>query len=101
MSFSSRNPADLELNKPYHFTRDINGYAYTMTLVGEHEEYITTQETQWLGRRTNDPKSRVWEFNCEYPNGSNEIQWVWEKTISGETHAVEFVRHDGVWMLAE
>lgn len=101
MSFSSRNPADLEHNKPYRFTRDINGYAYTMTLVGEREEYIRTQETQWLGISLDSSKSRVWEFNCEYPNGSKGAMWLWEKTISNETHAVEFVEHDGTWTLIE
>ena len=42
-----------------------------MTLIGEREEYITTQETQWLGSRAGSEKSRVWEFQCEHPNGSN------------------------------
>jgi hypothetical protein len=96
MSFSIRNPAELQLNKPYRFTRDINGYSYTMTMVGERNEYIRTQETQWLGLSPDHPTSRVWEFNCEYPNGSKGSMWLWERSYVADGVIAE-TDHAGVW----
>ena len=92
----TRNPAELVLNKTYRFTRDINGFSYLMTLKGTRTEYITGQETQWLGIRPGHPTSTVYDFETEYPNGAKSGMWVWESEYE-EGKGIVPHKSDGVW----
>ncbi len=100
MPFSTRNPAELTLNKTYRFTRDINGYSYLMTLRGTRTENIWWQECQWFGIRPGHPTSTVYDFEVEYPNGSKTKQWIWEKEYA-EGKGVVSCKSDGVWTEVE
>jgi hypothetical protein len=89
MSFSTRNPADLEVGKTYTFTRLLNGYSYKMTFTGTSQQRPPTQEAQYLGN--DNPLETVYAFNCEYPSSAKSAMWVW-------THDVKNgIYHDGTW----
>ena len=100
MPFSTRNPAELTLNKTYRFTRDINGYSYLMTLRGTRTENIWWQECQYLGIRPGHSTSIVYDFDTEYANGSKGGQWIWEKEYE-EGKGIVPCRSDGVWTEVE
>ena len=99
--FSTRSPAELELNKTYRFTRDANGYSYKMTLKGTRTEPVWWQDCQYMQIGPSHPRSTVWEFDVEYPNGSKSSQWVWEKTYDYKEHGVVLEKSDGVWTEVE
>jgi hypothetical protein len=100
MPFSTRILAELALNKTYHFTRDINGYSYLTTLRATRTENIWSQECQWLGIRPGHPTSTVYDFECEYPNGSKSKQLVWEKEYI-EGKGIVTRDSEGVWTEVE
>ncbi len=97
MPFSTRNPAELEVNKIYSFTRDINGYSYYMKLRGTCTKHIWWQDCQYTGIRPGHPTSTVYEFDTMLPNGNKTAQWVWEKTYDEDNHRVIPQKSDGVW----
>lgn len=98
MPFSTRNPAELVLNKLYRFTRDINGYSYIAKLIGTRTDNIWWQDCQYFGIRPGHPTSIVYEFEVEYPNGSKSKLGVWEKEYDERNNGgIIPCRSDGVW----
>jgi hypothetical protein len=89
MTFSTRNPADLEIGKTYTFTRLLNNFSYKMTFRGTSQERQTTQETQWLGN--SNLLETVYMFDCEHPNGAKGPCWVWTYEIANGVY------NDGTW----
>jgi hypothetical protein len=96
MPFSTRNPAELVLNKTYRFTRDINGLSYLMTLKKTRTENIWWQDCQYFGIRPGHPTSTVYDFDTEFSNGSKGGQWIWEKEYE-EGKGIVVCKSDGVW----
>ena len=97
MSFSTRNPAQLfsaslQPGITYTFTSDINGFVYQTTPIRILEQHITTQESQWTGKK--GPLDRVYEFQNTYANGASSKMWVWAHTLK------DGLSNDGVWSLS-
>lgn len=96
MPFSTRNPAELILNKPYRFTRDINGFSFIMILRETRTQHIWWQECQYTGIRPGHPTSTVYNFDIDYENGSTGGQWIWEREYV-EGKGIVSCKSDGVW----
>jgi hypothetical protein len=97
MPFSTRNPAELVLNKTYRFTRDINGHSYLMTLRKTRTENIWWQDCQYTGIRPGHPTSTVYDFDTVHANGCKGAIWIWEKEYDDKVCGIRPCKSDGVW----
>lgn len=89
MSFSTRNPALLQVGQTYTFTRALNGFSYRATFTGTSQQQPPYQEAQYLGNSA--PLETVYEFVCDYPNGSRANTWVWSHDVA------DGIYRDGTW----
>ena len=86
---ATRNLSDLIPGSLYRFTRDVNGYTYTMKFTGTTQSKRSYQEAQWLGNK-NEPET-VYEFESTHENGHMIKEWVW-------TDCQNKTASSGVWV---